>query len=224
MQQDWTQFAMSYRSVSTMESGYEYDTDKAWDTTNSGSFMWTNNRPTESATEGTDMSSGSKTANGLLGCLPDKVTKLETAGEGALNVLTADSNGFFLMVEGGAVDWAGHSNFEGCLLEEQLDFNASVDAVNKWVETYSNWDETLVIVTVDHETGYLAGVDATPNWTPMAGEANKIPNVTWHSKGHTNALVPFFVKGAGADQFAAVADQSDKVRGAYLDNRRWVRC
>lgn len=148
------------------------------------------------------------------------VPSLETSTDAALNVLASDQDGFFLMVEGGAVDWAGHANQTTRLVEEQLDFNASVEAVTAWVEQNSNWNETLVIVTADHETGYLAGpgADAQTGWTALTGTQGQLPNVSWHSGGHTNALVPFFAKGAGSDQLAARADKWDAVRGAYLDN------
>jgi alkaline phosphatase len=43
---------------------------------------------------------------------------------GALNVLERDEDGFFLMVEGGAVDWAAHANNLPRIIEEQIDFNA----------------------------------------------------------------------------------------------------
>ena len=42
-------------------------------------------------------------------------------------------------------------------IEEQMDFNAAVAAVIGWVETHSNWDDTLLIVTSDHETGGIWG-------------------------------------------------------------------
>lgn len=71
------------------------------------------------------------------------VPSLETSTDAALNVLASDQDGFFLMVEGGAVDWAGHANQTTRLVEEQLDFNASVEAVTAWVEQNSNWNETL---------------------------------------------------------------------------------
>jgi alkaline phosphatase len=40
----------------------------------------------------------------------------------------------------------------------------------------------------------------------------------WHSKNHTNSLVPFFAKGAGAEQFKNTIDGNDSVRGPYIDN------
>jgi alkaline phosphatase len=50
------------------------------------------------------------------------VPTLEEMTEAALNVLDDDSNGLFLMIEGGAVDWAAHSNESGRLVEEMNDF------------------------------------------------------------------------------------------------------
>jgi alkaline phosphatase len=146
------------------------------------------------------------------------VPSLATMAQGALNVLEKDSDGFFLMVEGGAVDWAGHANQTTRLIEEQLDFNAAVEIVDAWVEANSSWDETLVIITADHETGYLSGPGADPTWTPMTGVAGQLPNVSWHSGNHTNSLVPVFAKGAGSDLIAARATGWDRVRGAYIDN------
>ena len=60
------------------------------------------------------------------------------------------------MIEGGAVDWAGHSNNMDLMIGELMDFNEAVDAVIDWVNTNdSAWANTLLIVTSDHETGYL---------------------------------------------------------------------
>ncbi|WP_227497172.1 alkaline phosphatase [Planctomonas psychrotolerans] len=148
------------------------------------------------------------------------VPSLETAAEAALNVLDTGDEGFFLMVESGAVDWAGHNNRLPRIIEEQLAFNAAAEAVDAWVEENSSWEETLVIVTADHETGYLAGPGAggATGWTAMTGRAGALPNVSWHSIGHTNALVPLFAKGAGSEVLTARATGHDPVRGAYLDN------
>ena len=85
------------------------------------------------------------------------VPGLATMTEGALNVLDNDEQGFFLMVEGGAIDWAAHANQTGRTIEEEIDFNKAVDAVIYWVQRNSNWSETVLIVTGDHETGTLYG-------------------------------------------------------------------
>ncbi|MDR2377827.1 MAG: alkaline phosphatase [Bifidobacteriaceae bacterium] len=145
---------------------------------------------------------------------------LATMAQGALNVLERDADGFFLMVEGGAVDWAGHANHTTRLVEEQQDFNEAVEVIDTWVNANSSWDETLVIITADHETGYLSGPGSgsTVGWTPMTGQAGALPSVAWHSGDHTNSLVPLYAKGAGSELLVARADEWDRVRGAYIDN------
>lgn len=138
----------------------------------------------------------------------------------ALNVLHQDgSTGLFLMIEGGAVDWASHENNAARMIEEQIDFNLAVEAAVEWVETYSNWDESLIVVTADHETGYLTGPDSNPGWNPLAPATfGTMPGMQWHSGGHTNSLVPFYAKGRGSELFTRAATKTDPVRGAYLDN------
>jgi len=142
----------------------------------------------------------------------------------ALNVLDEYPAGFFLMVEGGAIDWAGHKNQSGRLIEEQIAFNKTVEFVIKWLEATGRSDQTLLIVTADHETGYLTGPGSgqkehKPVWNPLGNNGKgSAPAMEWHSKDHTNSLVPFFAKGPGAERFKACATRIDPVRGAYLDN------
>lgn len=146
------------------------------------------------------------------------VPSLDTMTKGALNALEQNENGLFLMVEGGAIDWTGHANETTRNIEETVDFNAAVETVVEWVETESSWDETLVIVTADHETGYLDGSASDPTWTPITGEQGQLPDQKWFSGNHTNQLVPVFAKGAGSDLLGSYAVGTDPVRGAYLDN------
>ena len=68
----------------------------------------------------------------------------------ALDILSKDEEGFFLMIEGGQIDWAGHINDAGWMLHELLKFDEAVDAVYEWVK---DRNDTLVVVTADHETG-----------------------------------------------------------------------
>jgi alkaline phosphatase len=70
--------------------------------------------------------------------------------EKALEVLSRDEDGFFLMVEGGQIDWAGHANDAGWLLHEMLKFDETVGYVMDWA---AQREDTLVVVTADHETG-----------------------------------------------------------------------
>jgi alkaline phosphatase len=148
------------------------------------------------------------------------VASLEEMTRAAINVLSQNPNGFFVMVEGGAVDWASHDNHSGRMIEEQIDFNKSVEAAIEWVETYSSWDETLIIVTSDHECGYLTGPgDPDPIYPTVTnnGEGN-LPGMEWHSGSHTNVLVPFFAKGPGAQYFRLMARENDPVYGPFIQN------
>jgi hypothetical protein len=107
------------------------------------------------------------------------------------------------------------------MIEEEIDFSNAVQAVVDWVELNSNWNETLVIVTGDHETGYLTGPDSGPgpDWKPLVNNgAGKLPGMKWNSGNHTNSLLPLFAKGAGSNVFTKYADNVDPVRGAYIDN------
>lgn len=146
------------------------------------------------------------------------VTDLATMSTAALNVLGQDDDGFQVMIEGGAIDWTGHANESARNIEETQDFNAAVEAVNEWVAENSSWNETLVIVTADHETGYLSGPDQGDAWKALQGPKSEIPAHEWYSGNHTNQLVPVFVRGAGADEVLASATKEDPVRGSYIDN------
>lgn len=146
------------------------------------------------------------------------VPSLATMTRGALNVLDRDPDGLFLMVEGGAIDWANHANEKGRLLEETGDFLDAISAVNAWVKEHSSWDETLLIVTADHESGYLTGAGSNPDWTAITGTAGSVPSMTFHSNGHTRQLVPLFARGAAASVFTGEVVGDDPVRGAFVDN------
>ncbi len=70
--------------------------------------------------------------------------------QAALNVLEQDEEGFFLMVEGGRIDWAGHDNDAGTMLNEMVKFEEAIQGVYDWAQ---GRDDTVILVTADHETG-----------------------------------------------------------------------
>lgn len=162
----------------------------------------------------------------------ETVPTLALMTRGALKVLERDTDGFFLMVEGGAVDWAGHGRTLGRLIEEQDGFNAAFDAVVEWVEAESGWDETLVIVTGDHECGFLWGPGVDPGdagtwFAPIVDNGRgRMPGFRFYSEpngpdedaGHSNEVIPFFCRGYGSERLLAAADETDPVMGPYLDN------
>lgn len=89
----------------------------------------------------------------------------------AVELLDQNPQGFFLMVEGGQIDWAGHNNDTGTMLHELLQFDDAVRAVLAWAE---GRDDTLILVTADHETGgfgFSYSGTSLPEPRTLAGDA-----------------------------------------------------
>jgi alkaline phosphatase len=162
---------------------------------------------------------GDKMAAPFVVPFTETIPTLKEMTMGAINVLDNNPNGFFLMVEGGAVDWAAHSNQSGRMIEEMMDFDQTVEAVVDWVQANSNWGETLLIVTGDHETGYLTGPGSNPTWEPIVNNGpNNLPGMQWNSGDHTNSLLGLYAKGDDARLFSRYATLRDPVRGRYMHN------
>lgn len=75
----------------------------------------------------------------------------------ALDVLSGNEKGFFLMVEAGDVDWANHNNNIDDSIGAVLSGDSAFEVITRWVEKNSDWEETLLIVTADH--GHLMFLD-----------------------------------------------------------------
>jgi alkaline phosphatase len=84
--------------------------------------------------------------------------------EAALQNLSQNDDGFFLMVEGGAIDWVAHNRDPGSVGTEVIEFDQAVKVAYDWA---AKRGDTLIVVTSDHETGGLA-VDGTTNYTATA--------------------------------------------------------
>ncbi|PKP15417.1 MAG: alkaline phosphatase, partial [Bacteroidetes bacterium HGW-Bacteroidetes-22] len=71
----------------------------------------------------------------------------------AIEVLD-NPKGFFMMVEGGKIDWAAHANDAAAIIGEVLELDKAIGYALEFYRQHP--DETLIIVTADHETGGLA--------------------------------------------------------------------
>ena len=72
--------------------------------------------------------------------------------ESAVSFLSkGNKKGFFLMVEGGKIDWACHSNDPVTVFEEIIDLDNAVRVAYEFYKKHPK--ETLIVVTADHETG-----------------------------------------------------------------------
>ncbi|MCA9561761.1 MAG: alkaline phosphatase [Myxococcales bacterium] len=105
--------------------------------------------------------------------------------------------GFFLMVEGSQIDWGGHSNDGGLLVDETLDFDRAVGEALRFARRDG---ETLVLVTGDHESGGLA-IDP-------GSEMNKL-KLDFTTNGHTAAMVPVFAYGPSAELFSGIYENTE---------------
>jgi alkaline phosphatase len=104
--------------------------------------------------------------------------------------------GFFLMVEGSQIDWAGHSNDRNWLRAEMADFDL---VVRRALEFAAQDGETLVVVTGDHECGGLALTQ---------GATRKDFSPVFSTRLHTAAMVPVYAYGPQAHLFSGTYENT----------------
>lgn len=123
---------------------------------------------------------------------------LRNATMKAIESLSSNQKGFFLMVEGSQIDWGGHDNDLNYVITETLDFDTTIGMVANWAKING---ETLVIVTADHETGGLSltGYD----------KVNKHTEGSFSTKEHTAIAVPVFAFGPGSEEFIGVYENNE---------------
>jgi alkaline phosphatase len=123
---------------------------------------------------------------------------LPAASGKAIEILNKNPKGFFLMIEGSQIDWAGHGNYADTLIDETLDFDNSVGKVLDFAQKDGH---TLVIITADHETG---GV------TILGGDiqTHKV-KLNFSTIGHTAVMVPVYAFGPGAEKFSGIYDNTE---------------
>jgi alkaline phosphatase len=119
----------------------------------------------------------------------------------AIEILSNNPKGFFLMIEGSQIDFAGHANAPDTLIDETLDFDRAVGRVLEFAEQDG---KTLVIITSDHETG---GVTIT------GGNLNiRQVRLSFSTIMHTAGMVPVYTYGPGAEKFSGIYDNTDIFR------------
>lgn len=116
----------------------------------------------------------------------------------AISFLSGSANGFFLMVEGSQIDWAGHDNKSDQIAVEMADFD---DAIGEALRFAQQNPETLIIVTADHETGGYSLVGGSREKRQIEGK--------FIYGGHTAAMVPLFSTGPSAERFAGIQENSN---------------
>lgn len=122
---------------------------------------------------------------------------LPVATETAINILSNNKKGFFLMVEGSQIDWGGHAGSTIYIVEDMLDFD---QAVGKALAFADENGETLVVVTADHETGGMALTGGNMTSGMVKGG--------YPTGGHTAVMVPIFAYGPGAKEFMGIMENT----------------
>lgn len=98
----------------------------------------------------------------ILACLPEGPLPYAINSQPGLRIadytekaieLLDNPKGFFMMVEGGKIDWMCHANDAASVMQEILDFDKAVKVADAFAKKHPN--DTLIVVTGDHETGGL---------------------------------------------------------------------
>ncbi len=110
----------------------------------------------------------------------------------------SNKKGFFLVVEGAKIDYAGHANSVSNSIIETLGFDLAVQAALRFADSNG---ETLVIVTGDHETGGLTIIDGSTEEGRITG--------LYTTDDHTPVFLPVFAYGPGAKNFIGLYNNTD---------------
>ncbi len=128
----------------------------------------------------------------------------------ALNVLGKDKDGFWLMVEGGDVDWSLHDDNMDNLIGTMFSFDDAVKTTINWINNNGGWKKNVLIVTADHDH-YLTlnnnfpellgsnGAEALTYAKHTPSEAGHFfgsePGVKYGWGNHSNRMVPVYYQG-----------------------------
>lgn len=151
--------------------------------------------------------------------------------ESAIDFLDNDE-GFFIMAEGGLIDWTAHSHDLPGTIYEILDMDQAIKVAYDFYLKHP--DETLIVVTADHETGGLAlgyqkgsvydlSVVPSPEDVKSTAGTNvenymevypsdslsKMAKIGWTTTSHAGDAVPLFAIGAGSERFSGRQDNTD---------------
>jgi alkaline phosphatase len=160
-----------------------------------------------------------------MGAVYNPPVSLADMTDAAIKVLSANPEGFFLMVEESAIDRMAHRNNAPLMLKGVLELDRAVQVA---LEFAKQSPDTLIVVTADHECGGLAvagSLDQPYPYEPggglldtlLAGEDGPFPVagsdygfvLGWATTGHTSAPVPITASGPGAERLSGSIENTD---------------
>ncbi|MHB0896808.1 MAG: alkaline phosphatase [Spirochaetales bacterium] len=127
--------------------------------------------------------------------------------------LLSNGDGFFMMIEGGKIDKASHSNDAELMVHEVLDLDAAIGSALAFYESHP--DDTLIVVTSDHETGGLSIAE---------GSEFDYGRLSWSTTGHTGQAVRVFALGLGQQLFSGSYDNTgifDRLKALLVRRSLW---
>ena len=158
----------------------------------------------------------------------DENPRLYELTTAALEVLGKDEDGFWLVVEGGDIDWAMHENDIDDAVGAVLEFDLAVQSTIDWIESHGGFAENLLIVTADHDHYLTLNADF-PELAAARGLADLMPtdltdvtgdpqgnghywganpNIQFGWASHSMIPVPIFYQGP-----SALMDQLENLAG-----------
>jgi alkaline phosphatase len=114
----------------------------------------------------------------------------------AIDRLSKDPDGFFLLIEHEGTDSSSHARDDQGLQKSLVSLDEAVMIALDYAKTHK---DTLVVVTADHETGGLL---------LQANEEGGV-KLIWGAKDHTASAIPIFAFGPGAELFGGFMDNTD---------------
>ena len=162
------------------------------------------------------------------GATPENHIHLAEMLELGMERLT-DKKPFFIMCEGGEIDWAAHSQKTMPTILSIFEFEKAIAVAYEFYKAHP--DETLIVVTADHGTGGPSFTE-DPEWTVMdsiwvaSGNMNKLSrednrklnvenNIDWSTGSHTGEPVPVYAIGKGSEKFNGRMDNTE-IKGKIL--------
>ena len=132
----------------------------------------------------------------------------------AIEVLD-NPNGFFMMVEGGAIDHYNHRNESAGMINEMIEFDKVIATVLDFAQAHP--EETLVIVTADHETGGLTLTGKAPKdfWKKQPASYNTIEyqlKKMLQAKKSKEELIAYTCQSVGVENISG--DAKKKIEAA----------
>ncbi|WP_026679537.1 alkaline phosphatase [Fictibacillus gelatini] len=146
----------------------------------------------------------------------DPVVPLPEMTKKAIDTLSANKKGFFLMVEEEGIDEMSHENNAEKMIKAGRQLDQSVEVAKKYAKKHP---DTLVLVVADHECGGLTieevdGKDESGDGISKEDGPFKVANSTnqftidWTTTGHGGVTVPLTATGAGAKQFEGIYENT----------------